>query len=108
MLVAREGEDAGPQIAGTYLAQWLADAIITQISDQTLVTESSLAASFFQHEEGDDQDHTHSGLRDTLTKLPIKPSQSFLLFEQIRELTRWIRVMCCPWLARSRVGFIPF
>jgi hypothetical protein len=36
MLVAREGETSGPQIAGTYLAQWLADAIIAQISDQPL------------------------------------------------------------------------
>jgi len=36
MLVAQEGETAGPQIAGTYLAQWLGDAIIAQISDQTL------------------------------------------------------------------------
>ncbi|WP_206243832.1 HvfC/BufC family peptide modification chaperone [Novosphingobium terrae] len=36
MLVAREGEAAGPQIAGAWLAQWLADAIIAQISNDPL------------------------------------------------------------------------
>jgi hypothetical protein len=35
-LVARHGEVAGPQIAGSFLVQWLSDGIVTQISDQTL------------------------------------------------------------------------
>lgn len=35
-LVACHGEVAGPQIAGSFLAQWLCDGIVTQISDQTL------------------------------------------------------------------------
>ncbi|WP_068080797.1 HvfC/BufC family peptide modification chaperone [Novosphingobium rosa] len=36
MLVAREGETAGPRIAGSYLAQWLRDGLIAQISDHPL------------------------------------------------------------------------
>jgi hypothetical protein len=36
ILVAREGEAEGPQIAGAWLAQWLGDAIIAHISDDPL------------------------------------------------------------------------
>lgn len=36
MLVAREGEIEGPQIAGNWLAQWLADGIIARISAPSL------------------------------------------------------------------------
>jgi hypothetical protein len=35
-LVARQGEVTGPQITGNFLAQWLCDGVIAQISDRTL------------------------------------------------------------------------
>jgi hypothetical protein len=55
MLVAREGEVAGPRSPEPFWRNGFSDGIIAQISDQTLVTESSLDTSFFQHEEGDDR-----------------------------------------------------